>query len=127
VPTSQDSGGPERSRRELAGLSALGIAYVIAGLGLFYGLAIDSMRVFSVGLVAVFVLLAVSMIVVVRNEPFVSRENVVLSVCIFAAMALYFGLRTFTALPFAVLVGVLVFVGVVLPRLVLQYGSTTVN
>ena len=119
--------GTERSRTELAGLSALGVAFVIAGLGLFYGLAIDSMQVFSAALIAVFVLLVVSLVVVALSEPVVSRENAVISACVFAAMALYLGLGTFTALPSAVLVGVLIVVGVIVPGLVLQYGSSIVN
>lgn len=114
----------DRSPTVLAGLSALGIAFVIAGLGLFYGLAIDSMRVFNAAAIAIFVLLAVSMGIIIRNEPLVSRENAVISIFVFTAMALYIGLSTFTTLPFTLLVGTLIFVGVILPGLVLQYGSS---
>lgn len=42
-------------------------------------------------------------------------------------MGLYLLLGTFTALPFAVLVGILLGVGVILPGLLLQYGSSIVN
>ena len=114
----------DRSPTVLAGLSALGIAFVIAGVGLFYGLAIDSMRVFNAALVGVFVLLAISMVILIRSEPLVSRENAVISVCVFTAMALYLALSTFTALSFTVLVGVLIFVGAILPGIVIQYGSS---
>jgi len=117
----------DRSPTVLAGLSALGIAFVIAGMGLFYGLAIDSMRVFNAALVAIFVLLAVSMVIIIRSEPLVSRENAVISVCVFVAMALYLGLSTLTTLSFPVLVGILIFVGTIIPALVLQYGSLIVN
>ena len=126
METTVDAEGTERSRTALAALAALGIAYVIAGLGLFYGLAVDSMPVFTTALTAILVLLAVSM-VVVRNELFVSRENAAISVCIFVAMALFFGSISFTALPVPVRVVVLVFVGAVLPGLDLQYGPSILD
>ncbi|MDJ1433041.1 hypothetical protein [Halostagnicola sp. A-GB9-2] len=114
----------ERSHAERAGLAILGIAFVLAGLGLFYGLAVDSMQIFNAALIAIFVLLAVSMGILVRSEPIRSQENAVISICVFVAMALYLGLSIVTALPFAVLFGVLVIVGVIVPGLVLQYGLT---
>lgn len=117
----------DRSPAVLAGLSALGIAYVIAGIGLFYGLAIDSVRLFNTALIAIFVLLGFSMILIIRSEPLVSRENAVISICVFTAMALYFGLSTFTTLPFIVVVDILIFVGTILPGLVLQYGPSIIN
>lgn len=117
----------ERSGTEVAGLAILGIGYLIAGLGLFYGLAIDSMQVFNAALIVIFILLAVSMVIIARNEAIVSQENVVISVCVFVAMALFFGLTTFTTLPYTVLVGILIFVGVLVPMLVLQYGSSIIN
>lgn len=116
-----DSESSERSRTALVGLSALGIGYVVAGLGLFCGLAIDSMQVFNAALVAILLLLAVSMVIIVRNEPLISRENVVISVFVFAGMALHFGLTAFTDLSVGVRVGALVLVGVVAPALFLQY------
>lgn len=119
-----EADGTERSRRESAGLAALGLGYVVAGVALFYGLALDSMQVFTGALIAISLLLAVSMVIVVRNEPLVSRENVVISVCVFVAMALFLGLSSLTELPFAVLFGVLVVVGVILPGLILQYGPS---
>lgn len=112
----------ERSRTGIVGLAALGTAFVLAGLGLFYGLAADSMRIFNAALVAILVLLAVSMGILIRNEPFLSRENAVISICVFVAMALYLGLSTVTALPFAVLVGILLVVGVIIPGIVLRSG-----
>jgi hypothetical protein len=127
MPTTVDNEETDRSRTELAGLAALGLGYVLAGLGLFYGLAIDSMQVFTAALIAILVLLAVSMVIIVRNEPLVSRENVVISVFVFVAMALFLGLSTFTALPYTVLVGILILVGVIIPGLVLQYGPSIVN
>jgi len=122
-----DNNETDRSPTELAGLSVLGIAFVITGVGLYYGLAIDSMRMFNAALTAIFVLLAVSMVIILRSEPFFSRENAVISVFVFTAMALFFGLSTFTSLPFPVLVGILIFVGVILSGLVLQYGPSIVN
>ncbi len=114
----------ERSYAALAGLSALGVGFVLAGLGLLYGLAIDSMQVFTAALIAIFVLLAVSMLIIIRNEPLFSQENAVISVCVFVAMALYLGLNTFTTVPFALSVGVLIAVGAVVPWLVFQYGDS---
>jgi len=114
----------ERSYAALAGLSALGVGFVLAGLGLLYGLAIDSMQVFTAALIAIFVLLAVSMLIIIRNEPLFSQENAVISVCVFVAMALYLGLSTFTTVPFAVSVGILIVVGAVVPWLVFQYGDS---
>ncbi|ELY63636.1 hypothetical protein [Natronobacterium gregoryi] len=114
----------ERSPAETAWFALLGIAFVLAGLGLFYGLAVDSMQMISVALITIFVLFAVSMGILIRSEPIRSRENAVIAICVFVAMALYLGLSVFTALPFAVLVGVLFVVGVIVPGLVLQYGVT---
>ena len=85
------------------------------------------MRVFSAAAAAIFVLLAISMVIILWSEPLVSRENAVISGFVFAAMALFFGLSTFTTLPFPVLVGTLIFVGVVLPALMLQYGPSISN
>ena len=116
-----DPENTQRSRTALVGLSALGIGYVVAGLALFYGLAIDSMQVFNAALVAILLLLAVSMVIILRNEPLISRENVMISVFVFAAMALHFGLTAFTDLSLGVRVGALVFLGVVAPVLFLQY------
>lgn len=127
MPSNYNDDETDRSPTELAGLSALGVAFVIAGVGLYYGLAINSMRVFSAAAAAIFVLLAISMVIILWSEPLVSRENAVISGFVFAAMALFFGLSTFTTLPFPVLVGTLIFVGVVLPALVLQYGPSISN
>jgi len=127
MPSNYNDDETDRSPTELAGLSALGVAFVIAGVGLYYGLAIDSMRVFSAAAAAIFVLLAISMVIILQSEPLVSRENAVISGFVFAAMALFFGLSTFTMLPFPVLVGTLIFVGVLLPALVLQYGPSISN
>lgn len=100
---------------------------VLAGHGLVYAVVIDSMQVFNAAPIAVFILLAVPVIIIARSEPVVSRENVVISVCVFVAMALFFGLSTFTALPYSVLYGILFIAGVIAPMLVLQYGSSVVN
>ena len=127
VMTESNGHGSDRSLVAVAGLSALGIAYVVAGLGLFYGLAIDSMQVFTAGLIAVLLLLAISMGIIIWNEPLVSRENAVISGCVFTAMAFFLGLSTFTTFPFTVLVGTLIFVGVIVPGFVLQYGPLIGN
>ncbi|AUX09290.1 hypothetical protein AArcSl_1661 [Halalkaliarchaeum desulfuricum] len=127
MPSGSNDDETDRSPAVLAGLSALGVAFVIAGVGLYYGLAIDSMRVFTAAAAAIFVLLAVSMVIIIRSEPLFSRENAVISVFVFTAMALFFGLSTFTMLPFPVLVGVLIFVGAILPGIVLQYGPSIIN
>jgi len=127
MPSELNDDETGRSPIVLAGLSALGIAFVIAGVGLYYGLAADSMRVFNAAAAAIFVLLAVSMVIIIQSEPLFSRENAVISVFVFTAMALFFGLSTFTTLPFPVLVGALIFVGVILPGLVLQYGPSVIN
>lgn len=127
METTAQNEGIEQSRTALAGLATLGIAYVLAGLGLFYGLAMDSMQIFNAALLAILLLLAVSMFIIVRNEPFITRENAVISACVFVAVALYLGLSTFTTLPFVVLIGVLLVVGVIVPGLLLQYGPSIVN
>ena len=117
----------ERTHTELAGHTVLGIACVLAGVGMFYGLVVDSMQIVNGALVAIVVLLAVWLIVFIRTEPVVSGENAVIAICVFTAMGLYLLLGTFTALPFAVLAGVLLGVGVILPGLLLQYSSSIVN
>jgi len=127
METTVDNEDIERSRTTLVGLGALGIAFVFAGLALFYGLATDSMQVFTAALVAVLLLVAASLIVILRTESLISRENAVISVCVIVAMALYLGLSTVTTLPNAVLVGTLIFVGVIVPGLVLQYWSAIIE
>ncbi|SNR40396.1 hypothetical protein [Halorubrum vacuolatum] len=121
MTTQPSNPSTDRSRTATVALAALGVAYVLAGVGLFYALAIDSMELFNAALIAILVLLAVSMSVLIRTEPVRSRENATIAVCVFLAMGLYLVLWTFTALPFVVLVGVLFVVGVLLPTVVLQY------
>lgn len=113
----------ERFFDSRVGLSLLGIAYLLAGLALFYSLLTDSIEVFSVFLVAMLVLIVVSLYVLYRREGLVTAENTVIGVFVLLAMGVLFGLYEFTGLPSEVVFGAVLVVGVIIPWILLQYSG----
>ena len=113
----------ERFFDSRVGLSLLGIAYLLAGLVLFYSLLTDSIEVFSVFLVAMLVLIVVSLYVLYRREGLVTAENTVIGVFVLLAMGLLFGLYEFTGLSSEVVFGAVLVVGVIIPWILLQYSG----
>lgn len=105
------------------GLSLLGIAYLLAGLALFYSLLTDSIEVFSVFLVAMLVLIVVSLYILYRREGLVTAENKIIGVFVLLAMGLLFGLHEVTDLPSEVVFGAVFVVGVLVPWALLQYSA----
>lgn len=100
---------------------ALGLAYVLVGIGLFYSVATDSTTLFRVVLVAILVLVAVSLYVLYRREGLLTTENGLIGGFMLLAMALLVVLSEFTALPFEVVFGVVFVVGVLVPGAILEY------
>lgn len=99
----------------------LGLAYLVAGLGLFYSLAVDSTELFLVALVGNLALIIISLGVIVRREGVVTAENKLIGTFVLVAMGLLIGLTTFTDLPFEVVIAVVIAVGVVAPSLFRQH------
>lgn len=107
-------------------LSALGAAYVVVvGLGLFYSLATDSIRLFTAVLVGVVGLIGLSLALVVSHEGLVTAENKLVAAFVLAAMGLLFGLTALTDLPSELVFGVVFVVGVLVPH-VLVYDTDVV-
>lgn len=100
---------------------ALGLGYVLVGIGLFYSLATESTTLFRVVLVAILVLVGVSLYVLYRREGLLTAENGLIGGFVVVAMALLFVLSEFMALPFEVVFGVVFVVGVLVPGAILEY------
>lgn len=106
-----------RSSLEQFLIVLLGVAYLVAGLGLFYSLAVDSTELFLVALVGNLALIIISLGVIVRREGVVTAENKLIGTFVLVATGLLIGLTTFTDLSFEVVIAVVIAVGVVAPSL----------
>lgn len=102
-------------------ITALGLAYLLVGIGLFYSLATDSIQLFSAVLVGILGLILLSLFIIIRREGLVTAENKVISVFVLLAMGLLFGLYEFTALSSEIVFGIVFVVGVIVPHLLFQY------
>lgn len=102
------------------GLSALGAAYVVVGVGLFYSLATNSIRLFTAVLLGVLGLIGLSLALIVRHEGLVTAENKLIAAFVLAAMGLLFGLTAFTDLSSELVFGVVFVVGVLVPHLLVS-------
>jgi len=101
--------------------AALGIAYLLVGIGLAYSLAVNSIGLFAAVLVGVLGLVVLSLAILVRREGLITAENKLIGAFVLLAMALLFGLHELTALPSEIVFGVVFAVGVVVPHLLLDY------
>ncbi|GAA0678585.1 hypothetical protein ACFQDG_05600 [Natronoarchaeum mannanilyticum] len=104
-----------------AGNAALGIAYLLIGVGLAYSLAVNSIDLFGAVLVGIIGLVALSLAILVRREGLFAPENKLIGIFVLLAMALLFGLSELTELPSEIVFGVVFAVGVVVPHLLLEY------
>lgn len=113
----------ERNKRvtDKIKVTALGLAYLLVGVGFFYSLTTDSIQLFTAVLVGILGLILVSLVIIIRREGLVTDENKVISMFVLSAMGLLFGLSEFTALSSEIVFGVVFIVGVVVPHLLLQY------
>lgn len=104
-----------------ASTAALGVAYLLVGVGLAYSLAANAVGLFVAVLAGVLGLVVVSLAILVRREGLVTAENRLIGAFVLLAMALLFGLHELTALPSEVVFGVVFAVGVGAPHLLLEY------
>ena len=120
---SNSSQSPQQvSRWELG----LGLAYVVAGVGLLVALLANSLDLITAVLGALVLLIVLSLGTVLRREGLVTPENKVIGVCVLTALGLLFGLGSFTDLPSELIFGVVFLVGVIVPHLLvhrLGYGQ----
>ena len=102
-------------------ITALGLAYLLVGVGFFISLATNSIQLFTAVAVGILGLVIVSLVIIIRREGLVTTENKVISVFVLLAMGLLFGLYEFTTLSSEVVFGIVFIVGVIVPHLLLQY------
>jgi hypothetical protein len=104
----------------------LGIAYVVAGVGLFAAVLTNSLDLIVAALAATLLLIVLSLGTVLYREGLATPENGVIGVCVLAAMGLLFGLDAYTSLPSEAVFAVVLLVGVIVPHLLvhrLGYGA----
>ena len=110
--------GPVADRRVLVGL---GLAYLLVGVGFFYGILADSFDVLVLSLGGVLVLLVPSLYLVVRQEGLVTAENKLIGAFVLVATGLLVSLSGLTDLASEIVFGVVLVVGVGVPWLLLQF------
>jgi len=71
--------------------------------------------------VAILALVGFSLYVLYRREGVASNENVLTGVCVLVAMLFLFALSAYTNLPSMVVFVVVIFVGVLVPGMLVQY------
>ncbi|MCU4742885.1 hypothetical protein OB955_18865 [Halobacteria archaeon AArc-m2/3/4] len=101
--------------------AALGLAYVLVGVGMVVSLLLDSIDLFIVFAAGILVLLLISMVVVFVHEGIATPENKLISTFVLLAIGLGIGLSTVTELSFEVLTGVVIVVGIIAPGLLLEF------
>lgn len=105
------------------GAIALGLSWLIVGLGLLATILTNSVDLF-VGVAAVFMaLLAISLSLVFRTEGVLTMENLVIAAFVVVSLGFLFGLSQFTDLPSVVVFGVVLVVGVLAPSALLGRTS----
>lgn len=100
---------------------ALGIAYVVAGVGLMAALLTNSLDLIAVALGSLLLLIVLSLGTIIRREGLLTQENGVIGVCVLAAMGLLFGLTQYTDLSQELIFGLVFLVGVIVPHLLVQH------
>ena len=117
-----------RSITDKMKVAALGLAYLLVGVGFFYSLTTDSIQLLTAVLVGVLGLIVLSLGIIIRREGLVTAENKVIGVFVLVAMGLLFGLIEYTTLSSEVVFGIVFVIGVIVPHLLLQYtGYGTVE
>lgn len=101
--------------------TALALAFVLVGVGLLVTLTSGSMDLLVAVLVGIVVLIVAGIYIMIRREGVVTQENGIIGGCVLAAMVLLFALYEVTGLPSEVVFGVVGFVGVILPHLLLEH------
>ena len=102
---------------------ALGVAYLLVGVGLFVSLATGSSRLFTAVAIGILGLVGVSLAVMVSQEGLLTRENKLIGGFVLAAIALLFGLVGSTDLPEEAIIGVVFLVAVVIPQLLIEHSN----
>ena len=113
----------DRSVTDKMKITALGLAYLLVGVGFFVSLATDSIQLFTAVAVGILGLIIVSLVIIIRREGLVTAENKVISVFVLLAMGLLFALHEFTTLSSEIVFGIVFIVGVIVPHLLLQYTN----
>lgn len=103
------------------GSLVLGVLYVLVGISLVVSLVTDWFALFVAVLVGILALVVVSLAVLVRAEGLVTAENKLIGVFVLLAMVVLFALFGFTDLPFEVVFGIVLVVGVLVPHLLRTY------
>jgi len=119
--SSQGEMKQDKSVTDKMKITALGLAYLLVGVGFFISLATNSIQLFTAVAVGILGLVIVSLVIIIRREGLVTTENKVISVFVLLAMGLLFGLYEFTTLSSEVVFGIVFIVGVIVPHLLLQY------
>lgn len=104
----------------------LGVAYVVAGAGLFAALLTDSLDLIVAALASLLLLIVLSLGTVLYREGLVTSENKLIGVCVLAAMVLLFALHASTSLSSEAIFGIVFSIGVLAPYLLvnrLGYGA----
>lgn len=107
-----------RSRRSA---TALGLAYLLVGIGLLASFAVDSTEFFIVVLLAILAVTAVSLLIIIRAEGVVTRDNAVIGGFVLLSLGLLFGFYGYTGLPSEVVFAIVIVVGVLVPNLLLRH------
>jgi hypothetical protein len=103
------------------GATALGLAYLLVGISLFASFTIDSTEFFIGVLLAILAVTAVSLYLIIRAEGVITRENTVIGGFVLLSLGLLFALYGYTGLPSALVFGVAIVVGVLIPNLLLRH------
>lgn len=98
----------------------LGLAYVVAGVGLLVALLSDSLELVTAVLGALLLLIVLSLGTIFRREGLVTPENKLIGGFVLVAMGLLFGLNRATDLASELIFGVVLCVGVIVPHLLIQ-------
>jgi len=103
------------------GATALGLAYLLVGIGLLASFTIDSTEFFIGVLLAILAVTAVSLYIIIRSEGVVTRENTVIGGFVLLSLGLLFGLYGYTELPPELVFAIVIVVGILLPNLFLRH------
>ncbi|MXR51396.1 hypothetical protein GRX03_07240 [Halovenus sp. WSH3] len=98
----------------------LGVTYVVTGVALLVSLFTGSLELVVAALVSILLLVVLSLGTAIRREGLVTEENGIIAACVLTAMGLLFVLSAETALSSEVIFGIVFFVGVIVPHLLVS-------
>lgn len=107
--------------RTYRGAVALGVAFLVVGVGLLVSFAIDSTIFFIGVLLSILAVSTVSLSIIVRAEGVVTRANMVIGVFVLLAIGLLLGLSDYTDLSEEIVYAMVIVVGVLVPNLLLEH------